>query len=84
MWMIPEKRFLRRRFFMTAPTICSTEKRFFFIGKILNPLRAQFWPKTNICRGSKYPGPITTLYPYPNASPALASANSHAYRATPI
>jgi hypothetical protein len=65
---------------MTAPTICSTEKRFFFIGKILNPLRAQFWPKTNICRGSKYPGPIMTLYP--NASPTFASANSHAYTAT--
>ncbi len=28
------------------------------IGKILSPQWAQFWPKTNIYRGSKYPGPI--------------------------
>ena len=44
------------------PTICSTENCFFFINHFLCPRWAQFWPKTNNYRGSKFPGPITQRY----------------------
>jgi len=30
-------------------------------GFFVSPQWAQFWPKTNIYRGSKYPGPITLI-----------------------
>jgi hypothetical protein len=39
----------------STPTICSTENRFFFIGKI----SFQILPKTNIPPGSQIPGPAT-------------------------
>ena len=37
------------------------ENSFFFIGKSLSPCGAQFWPKTNIPRGLKSPGPVNSV-----------------------